>query len=203
MNEGPDGRNEGTWVFVCGPSGAGKDSVIRWAQEALCDDTRIVFARRCISRPAQPGSDHEPVDAEAFEALMSSGAFRWHWRAHGFGYGIPRAYEDAIANGQLVVVNGSREHVQTLPLSPHVHVVHISADSAALEQRLAARGRDGPEAIALRLQRNGSLGSVRGHLSIVNDGELARAGQQLVDYLTSAAPCTGASATRTVSSKAS
>lgn len=203
MKQGADDRCEGAWVFVCGPSGAGKDSVIRWAQEALRGNTRIVFARRCISRPAQPGSDHEPVDAEAFEALVKSGALRWHWHAHGFGYGISRAYEDAIAEGHLVVVNGSREHVQTLPRSSHFQVVHIGTDSAALEQRLAARGRDTPEAIALRLQRNGTFGSVGSDLLIVNNGELADAGQQLVNYLVAAETRPGASDRHTASSKAS
>ena len=36
----------GTWVFVCGPSGAGKDSVIGWARGQLADRPGIVFAQR-------------------------------------------------------------------------------------------------------------------------------------------------------------
>lgn len=46
----------GAWVFVCGPSGAGKDSVLAWAREALAGRSDIVFARRLITRPAQSGS---------------------------------------------------------------------------------------------------------------------------------------------------
>jgi len=47
----------GKWVFVCGPSGAGKDSVLAWASDHLAGRRDIVFARRMVTRPMQPGSD--------------------------------------------------------------------------------------------------------------------------------------------------
>jgi ribose 1,5-bisphosphokinase PhnN len=39
----------GHWVFVCGASGAGKDSVMAWAQEHLAGTSAIVFSRRMLS----------------------------------------------------------------------------------------------------------------------------------------------------------
>jgi ribose 1,5-bisphosphokinase PhnN len=35
----------GAWAFVCGPSGAGKDSVIAWARERLADRREIACSR--------------------------------------------------------------------------------------------------------------------------------------------------------------
>ncbi len=200
----------GAWVFVCGPSGSGKDSVIRWAQQALQDRADIVFARRYITRPVHTGSDHDPVTGPEFEAMVQSGALRWHWTAHGFGYGIPQHYERDIAAGKRVVVNGSREHVQALMGSPGLRVVQITADSTALAQRLRARGRDSAEAVAHRLQRNAEFHDMACDLLITNDTGLAHAGRQLADYLISAAAEAGTetgmapvTAKRTFSSSAS
>lgn len=179
-------RPFGAWVFVCGPSGSGKDSVIASAQQALASRADIVFARRFVTRPAQAGSDHDASTPEAFGALLQTGGLRWHWQAHGFAYGIPSRYGEAVEAGQRVVVNGSREHVQGLPVSPDTRVVHITADPLALAQRLLKRGRDNAEAVARRLERNADFESMRADCVIVNNGELADAGRQLADYLAGA-----------------
>jgi phosphonate metabolism protein PhnN/1,5-bisphosphokinase (PRPP-forming) len=176
----------GAWVFVCGPSGSGKDSVIAYAQQALAGRTDVVFARRFVTRPAQAGSDHDPATAADFSELLQSDSLRWHWQAHGFSYGIARHYEEAVRAGRLVVVNGSREHVQGLPPAPDIRVIHIRADHDALAQRLVQRGRDSAEAVARRLERNIHFDKLRADGVIVNDGALAQAGQQLADYLADA-----------------
>lgn len=177
----------GTWVFVCGPSGSGKDSVIRWAQQALQDRIDIVFSRRYITRAVHTGSDHDPVSHADFEKLLQSGALRWHWTAHGFSYGIGQHYQGDSDAGKVVVINGSREHVQELFGSPHLRVVQITADSTALVQRLKARGRDTAEAVVQRLERNTAFRDLACDLLIANDTRPAHAGRQLSDYLVSAA----------------
>ncbi|MDP2817828.1 MAG: phosphonate metabolism protein/1,5-bisphosphokinase (PRPP-forming) PhnN [Polaromonas sp.] len=176
----------GAWVFVCGPSGSGKDSVIAYAQHALADRADIVFTRRFVTRPAHAGSDHDPVTPAAFAALVQAGGLSWHWQAHGFFYGIAQHYEEAVQSGCLVVVNGSREHVHGLRSAPSLRVLHIHADHDALAQRLMRRGRDSAEAVARRLARNSHFDNLRADCVIVNGGELAQAGQQLADYLAGA-----------------
>jgi len=173
----------GLWVFVCGPSGAGKDSVIAWARQALAERGDIVFARRMITRPAQAGSDHEPVEEDDFRFLRASGALAWHWEAHGFAYGVPARYAHQVAWGRVVVVNGSREHVAGLRRDPALRVVQVTAGAADLSQRLRQRERESPAAIASRLARNEQLGKVDADLVIANDRELAAAGAQLARYL--------------------
>lgn len=173
----------GAWIFVCGASGAGKDSVIASARQALSSRQDIVFARRMVTRPAQHGSDHDPVDEAAFLALLQAGGLSWHWRAHGFDYGISRHYGDEVEAGRSVVVNGSREHVNSLAASPALRVVQVSADAQRLADRLSQRGRDAPEAVAQRLARNTWFTGMRADCVIANDTELAVAGQRLADYL--------------------
>lgn len=171
------------WVFVCGPSGAGKDSVIAWAQQALGPRSDIVFARRMITRPAQAGSDHEPVADADFHFLRDSAALAWHWQAHGFCYGVPMRYTHQVAWGRVVVVNGSREHARSLAADPRIRVVLVTAPPAQLAARLHSRGRDEPAAVARRLARNAGLAEPEADLVIWNDGAMATAGAALQRYL--------------------
>ncbi len=173
----------GLWVFVCGPSGAGKDSVIGWAREQLSGNADVVFSQRLMTRATQAGADHQAMNPEYFEQLAGRGELAWHWQAHGFRYGIAARYARQVAWGRVVVVNGSREHVAGLRRGAALRVVQIGANAADIASRLAMRGRDAAEAIAGRLARNTRLGSVAADLEIANDGELASAGERLAGYL--------------------
>lgn len=174
----------GAWIFICGPSGAGKDSVLAVARQALSARQDIVFARRLVTRAMQPGSDHDPVTQAAFHALVDADALCWHWQAHGFYYGIARHYAAEVQAGRLVVVNGSRAHVRALPASPQVRVVQITAAPDQLALRLAQRGRDAGSAVADRLARNAAFTDMEADCVIANDAELAIASRRLADYLT-------------------
>ena len=187
----------GLWVFVCGPSGSGKDSVIEAGRQALAGRSDIVFARRMVTRPVQPGSDHDPVTAPVFAGLLQSGGLCWHWQAHGFCYGIASQYADAVRDGCVVVVNGSRAHVNSLSPSSDRRLVRISTDPERLAARLAQRGRDTELAIAERLARNAVFTGLPADCVIVNDGELADAGQRLADYLAGSARPLNAAWSRT------
>jgi phosphonate metabolism protein PhnN/1,5-bisphosphokinase (PRPP-forming) len=173
----------GHWVFVCGPSGAGKDSVMNWAAQYLAARPEIVFARRMVTRPSHPGSEHDAVTNEQFAQLSGDGALAWRWQAHGFHYGISEQYHAVVASGRVVVVNGSREHASGLPLAKQLRVVQVLADAEQLAARLAQRGRDAPHEVAQRLARSAQLAELRADCTIVNQGELAVAGRQLADYL--------------------
>lgn len=175
----------GQWVFVCGASGAGKDSVMAWAQKHLAGTSGIVFSRRMVTRAAHAGSDHDEVSAEQFTALAASGGLAWHWQAHGFGYGISARYADDVAQGRVVVVNGSREHVSAQVLSPVIRVVQVVANPQEIASRLAQRARDTPQAVAQRLERNMQFADLQADCNICNDATVAEAGLQLANYLES------------------
>lgn len=177
----------GAWVFICGPSGAGKDSVIAWARDQLAGNPDVVFSQRLMTRPAAAGVDHNGMAAEQFESLLRGGALAWHWQAHGFHYGIPARYAQQVRWGRVVVINGSREHVAGLRRSAALQVIQIAADPRDIATRLAQRGRDTPEAVAGRLARNALLAQVDADLVIANVGELAVAGGRLARHLASLA----------------
>ena len=186
----------GKWVFICGPSGVGKDSVIAWAVKALASQSDIVFARRLITRAAQPASDHDAIDEHDFLRLQQSGGLRWCWQAHGFHYGISQHYASHVGAGAIVVINGSRSHVDGLPASPDVKRVEITASPEAIASRLTERGRDTQQEVQQRLARNSSLEETapkRLDLHINNDGELSDAGSILATYLAALAVQAGIS----------
>jgi ribose 1,5-bisphosphokinase len=184
----------GAWIFVCGPSGAGKDSVIAWAQQALYERKDIVFARRLVTRAMHPGSDHSSVTGPDFLSLLQNGGLRWHWQAHGFHYGVGLHYAADVQAGRLVLVNGSRAHVAGRIPAAELRVVQITAGPATLAARLTQRGRDAPEAVAERLVRNAHFTNLEADYTIANDGDLPTAGQRLVDYLLSQGNATPAPA---------
>lgn len=173
----------GLWVFVCGASGAGKDSVMAWAAEHLQSIPGIVFARRMVTRAVHAGSEHDAVTPEQFAQLQDAGALAWQWHAHGFSYGISARYAQHVQRGDLVVVNGSREHAIVVADRTDVRLVQIVVDAPELLLRLQRRGRDAPHEVAHRIARNRQFSELRGDCTIVNQHSVADAGQQLVAYL--------------------
>ncbi len=142
-------------TLVVGPSGAGKDTLIRGAKAALAGDGRFVFPCREITRPPGDRNEaHVALEEAEFRARQAGGAYALSWRAHGLGYGVPREIEDCLKAGQTVVVNVSREIVtEARRRFARVTVVSVSAPESLLQGRLAARGREPQEAIAGRLRR--------------------------------------------------
>jgi ribose 1,5-bisphosphokinase len=154
---------------VVGPSGAGKDTLIRGAL-ATRPDLRLV--RRVITRPSEAGGeDFEGVTEEEFLARRDRDDFALHWQAHGLCYGIPKAQVEGPGD---VIFNGSRA---ALPLAlrafPDLKVILVTAPDAVLAARLARRGRETAADIELRLQRAAfALPEGITAETVVNDGTL-------------------------------
>jgi ribose 1,5-bisphosphokinase len=182
---------QGPLVYVMGPSGAGKDSVMERARSLLPADAPVVFAHRYITRPAGAGGEnHIALSAAEFELRRAHGLFAFHWEAHGNHYGIGREIHAWRQAGLTVVVSGSREHWQTLGgLDDDAHPVLITASPERLAERLAARGREDAAAAARRIGR-GDAYAVTDHrlVTIINDGALEAAAQAFLS-LTATLQC--------------
>lgn len=179
----------GRLLYIVGPSGSGKDSVIDYVRAHVPLNANGVFARRTITRPAPAGGEnHIAVTAQEFAALLASGAFAMHWRANGFAYGIGREIGAWLDEGRTVVVSGSREHLpQALAGFPHMQVVSVTASRETLRARLAARGRENAPDIEARLARASAQALPPGiaALEIDNDGDIEQAGRALLRLLES------------------
>jgi ribose 1,5-bisphosphokinase len=152
---------------IVGPSGAGKDTLIRGA---LLARPELRLVRRVITRPTDAGGeDFEGVTADDFRLRRDRGDFALTWEAHGLSYGLPKAQVEGLGD---VIFNGSRA---ALPFAvkafPGLRIILVTAPDAVLAARLAQRGRETAADIRQRLQRAGfALPDGIPATTVVNDG---------------------------------
>jgi len=146
---------KGRLIYLMGPSGAGKDSLLQAAHAPLAA-RGCQIARRVITRSAEAvGEVALAVSADEFADLEAEGAFAMSWRANGLAYGIPKQIDDWLMAGCDVLVNGSRGYLpEASQRYPNLLAVLLDVNPAVLRQRLADRGREGREEIEARMARN-------------------------------------------------
>lgn len=170
----------GRLVLVVGPSGAGKDTLLRLAQATCADDQNVVFPRRVVTRASSADEDNIAVSPDDFARARDHGHFAVHWDAHGHSYALPLEINDDIRSGRAVVANVSRTVIGALRRAyANVVVVAITAPPDVLAQRLAARARNSDGNIADRLARSVD-GAANADVTILNAGSADYHGRQLV-----------------------
>jgi ribose 1,5-bisphosphokinase len=178
---------QGRLFYVVGASGVGKDSLIRYAREALGNAHAVVFAHRYITRAPEPkGENHVELTRREFTLRKRHGLFAMTWQSHGYHYAVGIEIDGWLAKGLVVVVNGSRSYLPAARKRyPDLKIVWISAKPQVLAARLVRRGRESGTQISERLARNDRLGvrPPRGALHISNEGTIESAGAQLVELL--------------------
>ncbi|KAA0975018.1 phosphonate metabolism protein/1,5-bisphosphokinase (PRPP-forming) PhnN [Pseudomonas sp. ANT_H12B] len=179
----------GRLIFLMGPSGSGKDSLIEAAREPL-QALNCEVVRRVITRSAESqGEDAIGVSREEFERRKAAGDFALSWNANGLDYGIPIEIDQWLDDGRHVLVNGSRGHLaQVLRQYPRLLPVLLTVKDEVLRERLLRRGRESLVEIEARLRRNElfmndvSIGDTQIH-RLDNSGELGTAVANLLDLL--------------------
>jgi ribose 1,5-bisphosphokinase len=173
-------------IYIVGASGSGKDSLMRHARERLAQEPSVVFAHRYITRPAQAGGEnHIALTPSEFDARHAAGLFAMRWNSHGLNYGIGIEIHQWLAKNVSVIVNGSREYLDTArtryrDLLP----VWIDVAPEVLRERLLARGRESLTEIEARLIRHTALQCVTRVGEIIhNNGPIEESGAQLVKLI--------------------
>lgn len=141
-------------IWLTGPSGAGKDSLLNALREA--PPANLVIAHRYITRPADAGGENHVALSEAeFRRREALGLFAISWQAHGLSYALGEEIDHWLARGLNVLVNGSRLHLPVV----EQHYGHrllplvLQVSPAVLEARLRQRGRENETEIRHRLAR--------------------------------------------------
>lgn len=161
----------GRLVLVVGPSGAGKDTLLRLAQAACVDDHEIVFPRRIVTRASSADEDNIALSPDEFARAREHGDFAVHWDAHGHSYALPLEINDDIRAERAVVANVSRSVIAALRrIYANVVVIAITAPPDVLAQRLAARARHSDGNLADRLARSVDDASAHADVTILNAG---------------------------------
>jgi ribose 1,5-bisphosphokinase len=171
----------GRLILVVGPSGAGKDTLIGLAQAACADDSSIVFPRRVVTREASSFEDNEQVSLDAFREALARGDFAMHWEAHGHCYALPRAIDDDIRAGRIVIANVSRTVIEAMRRAyADVTVVSVTAPPEVLAERLATRARSSDGRVADRLRRVVDDAVAAPDVTIINVGDVEHHARELV-----------------------
>ncbi len=174
-------KNAGILVYMMGPSGVGKDTLIQYAQTlpSTSTVTRPLFvARRYITRPLDKGGEqHLSVSKKEFAQALAQNMFAMHWQSHGLYYGVDKSIDHWLMSNALVLVNGSRAFIpQALQKYPQLVPVLVQAHPECLQERLVTRGRDSAPLIASRIRRaNLSIPAIPTLRIIDNSGPLEHA----------------------------
>jgi ribose 1,5-bisphosphokinase len=175
----------GALIAVCGPSGAGKDSLMRRARD-LCDGSPdIIFPRRIVTRPMSDAEEHDTATPDGFETLLANGAFAVWWEAHGLRYALPASIDADIEAGRCVVCNVSRAMLPQLRQRyARMVAVLVTAPQDVLLARIASRARVSDGSHDSRLARSAGFDDGLGADSVIdNVGPLDDSARHLYDVI--------------------
>lgn len=143
-------------VILSSPSGGGKTSI---ARELLSIRADVGYSVSCTTRAPRPGEaegvDYRFTSRPDFRAAVDRGEFAEAAEVHGELYGTLRSELDRVmGSGRHVImdidVQGARQLVRAFPESVLIFVLPPSTE--VLLDRLRARGTEGPDAVARRLE---------------------------------------------------
>ncbi len=151
-------------LVLSSPSGGGKTTL---CERLLAEFPAMVYSISCTTRPPRPGEVEGKhyffLTEPEFQRRVAAGFFLEQARVHEHWYGTPRQrVEEALRAGQDVVlaidVQGA-DRIRTLIAGSAsailkralVDIFIVPPSLAALERRLAGRGQDTAETMALRL----------------------------------------------------
>ncbi len=147
--------NKGRVYIISGPSGSGKDSVLKKVFERMPD---ISFSISSITRPMRPGEvegeKYNFISREKFEEMLANNQLLEHNVFVGNYYGTPKApVVECIENGRDMLievdVNGAKQIREKMPEAVSIFIMPPSLE--ILKKRLTGRGTDSTEVIEKRL----------------------------------------------------
>jgi len=142
-------------LVISGPSGAGKDALLRRLKGRELPIHFVVTATDRAPRPGEThGVDYFFITTEAFEAMIEKDELLEHAIVYGQHKGIPKQQvQQALASGKDVIMRLDVQGAATVRhLVPEAVLIFLTASSEAeLELRLHKRKGDSPEQIQKRL----------------------------------------------------
>lgn len=180
--------SKGGVFVVSGPSGSGKDTVLKGL---FAENPDILFSISSITRAMRPGEregeKYNFISREHFEEMIKNDLLLEHNVFVGNYYGTPRIpVEKAVYEGRDIIievdVNGAAQIRKKLPEAVTVFIMPPSFEE--LKRRLVGRGTESEELIEKRLRS--ALDEIRraGEYDyiIVND-DAAAASQSLMSVI--------------------
>ena len=181
-------RAQGRLIVLSGPSGVGKDTVLRTLFEL---DPHLRYSVSYTTRPPRPGEvdgvSYSFVDVPGFEAMIERGELLEWARVHGNLYGTSlRRVRDHLERGEDVVlkidVQGAAQLRGRVPEAIFIFLLPPSLEE--LRERLRARESESDESLAQRdadaVRELAEAG--RYDHQVVND-QVERAAREILDIV--------------------
>jgi len=176
-------------TVIAGPTAVGKGTVVRWL---LDNDPNIKVSVSATTRSPRPGEidgqSYFFVSTGEFEKMIAAGELLEYAVVHGFNYyGTPRKpVEQALAAGRQVILEidlqGARQIKESMPEANLIFIAPPNWDE--LERRLALRGTETSEQIAVRLATaREEMAATAEFDHVVINTEVAECGQQVLDLM--------------------
>lgn len=177
--------SEGRLIVLTGPSGVGKDTVLR---ELFDIDPALEYCVSYTTRPPRPGEvdgvSYFFVDEPAFRAMIARDEF-FEWSTV-YGELKGRTYETvnkALASGKDTVIKidvQGAEKVRSRIGDRAIYIYLLPPSVEALEQRLVERATEGPASLQARHERALAELALKGTYDhqVVND-DARRAAQEI------------------------
>jgi len=142
-------------IVISGPSGAGKDTVMRRMQER---GLKFHFVTTATTRPRRPnevhGKDYLFISHEEFQRMIEADELMEHAVVYGDLKGVPKEQvRAALRSGKDVVMRLDVQGAETVrKLVPDALLIFITTDSGEeLISRLKERSTETPETLAIRI----------------------------------------------------
>lgn len=154
--------NKGRVFIISGPSGSGKDTVLKKIFENYPE---IAFSISSVTRPMRSdeveGEKYNFVTRERFEQMISEDTLLEYNEFLGNYYGTPKLpVENCVNSGRDIIievdVNGAEQIRKKIPDAVGIFIMPPSLE--ILRERLQGRGTDCGEVISKRL--NSALGEI-------------------------------------------
>ena len=173
-------------VVISGPSGCGKDTVVK---KILSMDERFVLSVSATTRQRRPiekdGVDYIFLSTEEFLSKLSNGEFLEYTCYCDNYYGtLKKQIEDKVMAGKVVVlvieVEGAQNVKKVYPDSLTIFLAPPSLEE--LERRLKNRGTEDESKIKQRLfKAKEELGFQSSYDYIVENNEIEQCAQSIID----------------------
>jgi len=148
--------SKGRLVIISGPSGSGKDTILKEALKALPE---IKFSISSITRPMREGEvegeKYNFISKEKFEEMIKNDMLLEYNNYIGNYYGTPKAPVEKVINegGEIILeidVNGQKNVKEKVDSALSIFIMPPSVE--VLRARLTGRGTDSAEFIEKRMK---------------------------------------------------
>lgn len=180
--------NKGRVFIISGPSGSGKDTLMKKVFEK---SPEILFSISSITRPMRvgevEGEKYNFVSRERFEQMIANDELLEHNVFVGNYYGTPKApVLKAVEEGKNMLievdVNGAYQIFEKIPDAVSIFIMPPSLE--VLKQRLTGRGTDSQEIIDKRLfEALREISSAKDYDYIVVNDDLETAANDFVKIM--------------------